>query len=65
MLNVGDSIEAKIVNVDRKSSAIGLSIKAMEMDVAEEYSNNNAESVGATLGDLLKAKMGNQDNESA
>ena len=32
VLNVGDKVEAKIVNIDRKSRSIGLSIKAKDMD---------------------------------
>ena len=36
VLNVGDKVEAKIVNIDRKSRSIGLSIKAKDMDDEKE-----------------------------
>ncbi|MDC9714321.1 MAG: 30S ribosomal protein S1 [Gammaproteobacteria bacterium] len=59
VLKVGDKIEVAIVNIDRKTRNIAVSIKAK--DSAEEkaamadYNKQSAESVeGATLGDLLK-----------
>ena len=61
-LTVGDSIEAKIVNVDRKTRAINLSIKAK--DISEEKEAVKAHrktetdsSSPATIGDLIKAQM--------
>jgi small subunit ribosomal protein S1 len=62
VLSVGDSVEAKIVNVDRRNRAINLSIKAK--DQAEEKAalkavqNAEVEVEGpTTIGDLIKAQM--------
>jgi small subunit ribosomal protein S1 len=62
MIKVGEEIEAKFINVDRKNRAIALSIKAKEVhDEAEAVSSYKADSaaapVGTTLGELLKEKM--------
>ena len=62
MFKVGEEIEAKFTNVDRKNRAIALSIKAKEVhDEAEAVSSYKADSsaapVGTTLGELLKEKM--------
>ena len=62
VLNVGDSIEVKIVSVDRKNRSIGLSIKAKEMDeerqAVRDHQRQETERPGAaTLGDLIKAQM--------
>ena len=65
-LEVGQEVEAKIINVDRKSRSINLSIKAK--DEAEEKeavaSLKTAAPAGQdngpkTIGDLIKAQMGN------
>ena len=64
VLTTGEEIEAKFTGIDRKSRNISLSIKAK--DTAEEkatisdYKSGTAQS-GATLGDLLKEKMGSGD----
>jgi small subunit ribosomal protein S1 len=57
-------VEAKIVNVDRKSRALGLSIKAKDIDdekeaVASLKEQDEVSSPG-TIGDLIKAKMEDQ-----
>jgi small subunit ribosomal protein S1 len=62
MIKVGDEIEAKFINVDRKNRAIALSIKAKEVhEEAEALSSYKSEtaasSSGTTLGELLKEKM--------
>jgi small subunit ribosomal protein S1 len=58
-LKEGEEVECKIVNVDRKNRAIGLSIKAK--DIADEKdaikAHQNEAVPAATLGDLLKAEM--------
>jgi len=65
-LKVGDTIEAMIINVDRKSRSINLSIKAKEQaEQAEAMQKLSAEAAsaasGATnLGALLKAKLNQQ-----
>jgi small subunit ribosomal protein S1 len=65
-LKVGDTVEAMIINVDRKSRSINLSIKAKEQaEQAEAMQKLSAEAAsaasGATnLGALLKAKLNQQ-----
>ena len=61
-IKVGDAIEAKFTNVDRKNRSIALSIKAKEVhDEAEAISSYKTEPgaapVGTTLGELLKEKI--------
>ena len=66
-LNEGDSVEAKIVSVDRKSRAISLSIKAKdeaeERQAIKELSSGTAttpaegEAQPKTIGDLIKEQM--------
>ena len=65
-LEVGQEVEAKIINVDRKSRAINLSIKAKdEAEEKEAVANlKTAPAAGQdngpkTIGDLIKAQMGN------
>ena len=68
VLKEGDEVSAVIVNVDRKSRSIQLSIKAK--DSADEQQamqrlsqNNERENAGTTsLGALLRAKLDNQGN---
>ena len=62
MLKVGEEVEAKFVNVDRKNRAVQLSIKAKEeheeAEALSSYkSGSTATPAGTTLGDLLKEKM--------
>jgi small subunit ribosomal protein S1 len=62
VLKVGEEVEAKFTNVDRKNRTIALSIKAKEVhEEAEAISNYKSEAgsapVGTTLGELLKEKM--------
>ena len=62
MIKVGDEIEAKFTNVDRKNRTIALSIKAKEVHeeaeaVSSYKSDSSAAPVGTTLGELLKKKM--------
>jgi small subunit ribosomal protein S1 len=61
-IKVGDDIEAKLTNIDRKNRKVVLSIKAKEIhEEAEALSSYKSEveasSSGTTLGELLKAKM--------
>ena len=64
-LEVGQEVEAKIINVDRKSRAINLSIKAKdEAEEKEAVANLKTAPAGQdngpkTIGDLIKAQMGN------
>ena len=62
MIKIGEEIEAKFTNVDRKNRTIALSIKAKEVhDEAEAISSyktdQGATPVGTTLGELLKEKL--------
>jgi small subunit ribosomal protein S1 len=65
-LKVGDTVEAMIINVDRKSRSINLSIKAKEQaEQAEAMQKLSAEAASAAsgttnLGALLKAKLNQQ-----
>jgi small subunit ribosomal protein S1 len=63
-LTVGQEIEAKIINVDRKSRSINLSIKAKdeaeEREAMNNLRNNSAQEANGgprTIGDLIKAQM--------
>ncbi len=62
MIKVGDEIEAKFTNVDRKNRSVALSIKAKEVHEEQEAvssykSEVEASPSGTTLGELLKEKM--------
>jgi small subunit ribosomal protein S1 len=62
---VGDTVEAKIISVDRKNRGLALSIKAKDFDDEKDAvkSLKESESVTAspgTIGDLIKAQMGEQ-----
>ena len=65
VLKVGDEVEAKFTNVDRKSRTIALSIKAKEIHEEAEAVQNyrtGETSSGTSLGDLLKEHIGGGDN---
>ena len=59
---VGDSVEAKIISVDRKNRGVTLSVKAKDYDDEQEAvkslkeTEQEAASPG-TIGDLIKAQM--------
>jgi small subunit ribosomal protein S1 len=62
VLKVGEEVEAKFTNVDRKNRTVALSIKAKEVHEEAEAistykSDAGAAPVGTTLGELLKEKM--------
>ena len=66
MIKVGEEIEAKFTNVDRKNRSVALSIKAKEVHDEQEAissykSDAGAAPVGTTLGELLKEKMSGKD----
>ncbi|MDA9004028.1 30S ribosomal protein S1 [bacterium] len=68
VLNVGDEVEAKIINVDRKNRTLALSVKskdqADEKEAIKEHSAKQAEQTApTTLGDLIKAEMESKDNQ--
>jgi len=59
---VGDSVEAKIISVDRKNRALALSIKAKDYDDEKEavksLKDQEETTSPGTIGDLIKAQMG-------
>lgn len=61
LIKEGDTVEAKITNVDRKNRSISLSIKAKEsqeeQDAMRELNTRSESVVSPTLGDLLKEQM--------
>ncbi len=62
MIKIGDEIEAKFTNVDRKNRSVALSIKAKEVHEEQEAVSSYKSEVeagpsGTTLGELLKEKM--------
>ena len=65
VLKEGDEVEAKFTGVDRKNRTISLSIKAKDEDEEKQviagYTGEAASSGGATLGDLLKEQMSDND----
>ena len=65
-LKVGDSVEALVINIDRKARSIQLSIKAKDnvdtQEAMSKLSNDNSAASGTTsLGALLKAKFDNKN----
>ena len=62
-LEVGQEVEAKIINVDRKSRSINLSIKAKDEAEEKEAVANLRQATSSqdngpkTIGDLIKAQM--------
>ncbi|MCY4656945.1 MAG: 30S ribosomal protein S1 [Gammaproteobacteria bacterium] len=69
ILKIGDKVEAKIVNVDGRTRAISLSIRAKEQQAEKEahleYQRRTEEaSAGAvTLGDLVKSQLEKSSRE--
>ncbi|MEX0950969.1 MAG: S1 RNA-binding domain-containing protein, partial [Gammaproteobacteria bacterium] len=61
-ISVGDEIEVKIINIDRKKRSISLSIKAKEQDdestAVQEYAPDQG--TGAKLGDILREHLENK-----
>jgi small subunit ribosomal protein S1 len=67
-LKEGDTVEAMIINVDRKNRSIQLSIKAKDsVETAETLQRMQAQTGAATgttnLGALLRAKLDNRDEK--
>lgn len=64
----GDEIEAKVISNDRRNGMIQLSVKAKEnqekAETLRELNKSAAEQPSATLGDLLKAKIAEQQDDS-
>jgi len=65
LVKVGDELEVMIINVDRKTRSINLSIKAKDQaeqhEAMQKFSAESSASAGTTnLGALLKAKLNQQ-----
>ncbi len=65
-LKAGEEIEAKIVGFDKKNRSVNLSIKAKdfadEKEALQEHNAQQAEEASpTTIGDLIKAKLDDQD----
>ncbi len=63
VLKEGETVEAKIINVDRKNCGLQLSIKAKdyddEQDAVKSLKDQETEAASpGTIGDLIKAQMG-------
>ena len=67
VLALGEEVEVKIINVDRKNRAIGLSVKAKDVQEEKEamkaLREQEPENAPTTIGDLIKAQMGNRGRE--
>ena len=66
-LSIGDELEVKILGLDRQKRAITLSAKSREIDDEQEAHREyqvqgDARAGATTLGDLIKAQMGADDD---
>jgi small subunit ribosomal protein S1 len=63
LLKVGQEIEARFTNVDRKGRSISLSVKAKDIHEEQEAMQNyrTDSPTGTSLGDLLKEQISGQD----
>lgn len=65
MYNVGDVLEARVINVSAKDRKIGLSIKALSDESMEgsyeDFKQKQAKSGPSTIGDLLKEELENKE----
>ena len=61
--SVGDSIDARVTNIDKSTRRLGLSIKAREIaeekEAVQQYGSSDS---GASLGDILGAALKGQDD---
>jgi small subunit ribosomal protein S1 len=66
IVKVGDNVDAMILNIDRKTRSIQLSIKAKDSaetaDAIQRMSDASASSGTTNLGALLKAKLNEREN---
>lgn len=64
LYNVGDTLEARVINVSAKDRKIGLSIKALSEESVEgsleEYKQKQSKSGPSTIGDLLREELNNK-----
>jgi small subunit ribosomal protein S1 len=69
VLKEGEEIEVKLISVDRKNRTIALSVKAKDLSdereaVAEHRQRENVRPGTATLGDLIKAQLDKDADDS-
>ena len=61
---VGDKIDASVLQIDRQARKMNLSIKALEIaeekEAVKQYGSTDS---GASLGDILGAALGNKDED--
>ncbi|MCA8891048.1 MAG: 30S ribosomal protein S1, partial [Hyphomonas sp.] len=63
---VGDKVDAKVVQVDRGSRRVSLSIKALEIaEEAEAVAQYGSADAGASLGDILGAALASSGGKEA
>ena len=64
-ITVDEEIEVKIISVDRKNRALGVSIKAKDQDdeamAVREHKERESEVNPTTIGDLIKQKLEGDD----
>jgi small subunit ribosomal protein S1 len=66
-LSVGDSVEAIVINIDRRNRSIFLSVKAIEAKEQQEAlkavqsAPKDMDAGATTIGDLIKEQMGKKD----
>jgi len=64
---VGDEVEAKIINFDRKGRLVQLSIKAKDAqehaEAIKKYTGTGSDSATTSLGDLFKEKITSKDSD--
>ena len=65
-LTLGDSIEVKIISVDRKTRSLGVSVKAKDMadeqEAVREHRERDVDVKPTTVGDLIKQQMDQSDD---
>jgi len=66
-VKVGETVEVKIISVDRKNRLISLSVKSKDVDDEKEAvkahrASESEVAPATTIGDLIKQQMQNQDN---
>jgi small subunit ribosomal protein S1 len=54
---VGDEVEAKVINLDRKNNNIALTMKEEKPERVKEKDSSSENRISATLGDILREQM--------
>lgn len=63
VVNPGDEVTVRVLTLDPSHKRMSVSIKDVNKEPEEDYSEflNKEENLGATIGDLLKGKLNNQE----